>query len=297
MTPAGPFARVDHVVLGVRDLDAAARAHGAVLGLIPSWRGVHPGSNTANVLYRLANCYVELLALGAGDARHPVAAALAHFLETRTEGLFALALGSDDLDATARHLAAAGIVASPIAEGEGRAGNGVLRTWRSLVIPREHARGVPVIAIEHVSGTLPAASIDGDAAAAARAVDHVVLFSDDLAGALAFWRDALQIPERWRREFPERGTINVGLRLGGVTLELVAPLAGGTGERGERLWGLAYDVADCARAVARMRAHGVPVSDVRTGLAPATRVATVKREDAVPTLLIEHAGRGEHRRT
>ncbi len=82
--------------------------------------------------------------------------------------------------------------------------------------------------------------------------------------------------------------MNVGLRLGGVTLELVAPLAGGAGERGERLWGIAYAVGDCDAAVARARARGVPVSDVRAGLAPATRVATVKWSDRVPTLLLQH---------
>ncbi len=99
------------------------------------------------------------------------------------------------------------------------------------------------------------------------------------------------IAERWRREFPERGTVNVGLRLGGVTLELVAPLGNAAGERGERLWGVAYAVEDCDAAVSRLRAAAIPVSDVRTGLAPATRVATVKRPDGVATLLIEHVGR------
>lgn len=106
------------------------------------------------------------------------------------------------------------------------------------------------------------------------AVDHVVLLSDDLEGGLGLWRDTLAIPERWRRAIPERGTVNVGLRLGGVTIEIVAPPGGGGG--GERLWGVCYGVADCDAAVTRLRATGIAVSDARPGLMPATRVATVK---------------------
>ena len=91
-----------------------------------------------------------------------------------------------------------------------------------------------------------------------------------------------------RREFPDRATINVGLRLGGATIEVVAPLGVAAGEGRDRLWGLAWAVSDCERTVARARGAGLPISDTRPGLAPATRVATVKRPDGVPTLLIEH---------
>ena len=158
-----------------------------------------------------------------------------------------------------------------------------------MPLARSETRGVTVFAIEHADRTAiapaPAAT---DARGVVTKIDHVVLFSDGLAGALAFWRDTLGVPERWRRDFPERGTVNVGLRLGGTTLELVAPSADGEGERGERAWGLAYDVGDVDAAVARLRAASVPVGDARAGLAPATRVCTVKWADRVPTLLIAH---------
>ena len=289
---ATPFARLDHLVLAVRDLDAAAVAYAAVLGRSPSWRGTHPAYGTANVLFGLDNCYVELLALGGDAPAHPVAAALASYLERRSEGLFALAFGSDDLAASHRLLSSAGLDPGPIADGVAHASDGAVRRWRSFSLSRTDARGVNAFVIAHEDGdAVPPAAPTAEPHAIVVGVDHVVVFSDDLAAALTLWTETFGIPERWRRELPERGTVNVGLRLGGVTFELVGPLGGDTGTRGERTWGLAFDVGDVDAAVARLRTSAVPVSEARTGLAPATRVCTVKRPDGLPTLLIEHQGR------
>jgi catechol 2,3-dioxygenase-like lactoylglutathione lyase family enzyme len=284
-----PFARLDHVVIAVRDLEAAATAYAAMLGRAPSWRGRHPEYGTANVLFGLERCYLELLGLAEPDPAHPIGTALATYLEGHAEGLFALALGSDDLDATAAGLVGAGLAPSPIMVGTASGDDGTIRSWRTFMLDRVTTRGMTAFAIQHDDpNAIPPAPTVGDPAAAIRAIDHVVLFSDDLSGALELWRDRFGVPERWRREFPARGTINVGLRLGGVTLELVAPLTGEVGTGGERAWGLAYQVADVDAAVARLRADGIAVSDARTGLAPATRVCTVKWRDRLPTLLIHH---------
>jgi catechol 2,3-dioxygenase-like lactoylglutathione lyase family enzyme len=292
MSTTPPFVRVDHLVIATRDLEAGAASYQHLLGLAPSWRGEHPALGTANVIFGLANCYLELLAPAEGrvsTAPSVLRAALDPYLARHAEGLFALALATDDLEHTAARLRAAGVTTGPLMDGEAVDGGGTVRRWRWIPIPREQTRGVNLIAIQHVGAERVARSrAAADEASAVTAVDHVVLFSDDLAGALALWRDAFVIPERWRREFPERGTVNVGLRLGGVTFELVAPLQGGTGERGERLWGVAYAVPDCDRAVERLRARSVAVSDARPGLAPATRVATVKWADRTPTLLLQH---------
>ena len=286
---SSPFARVDHLVIAVRDLDAAAAAYAAVLGRRPSWRGTHPTYGTANVLFGLANCYLELLA-PAGASAHPVAQTLAASLERQAESLFAVALGSNDLVATVASLRAAGVTTTDVADGEGLDARGARRRWRSCVLAPADTRGVHLLAIEHArDAVLPAAEPHAASEAVVSAVDHVVAFSDDLAAALVLWRDRLGFREAWRRELPERGTVNVGLRLGGVTLELVAPLAPAAGPdgAGDRLWGVAYRVGDCDAAVARLRAAGVATSDARPGVAPRTRVATVKWRDRLPTLLLE----------
>src|SRR5688572_10787269 len=142
-----PFARLDHVVIAIRDLEAAATAYAAMLGRAPSWRGHHPEYGTANVLFGLEHCYLELLALAEPDSAHPIGAALATYLEGRAEGLFALALGSDDLDATAAELVAAGLTPSPIVVGTGDGDDGTTRSWRTFMLDRVTTRGVTMFAI------------------------------------------------------------------------------------------------------------------------------------------------------
>jgi catechol 2,3-dioxygenase-like lactoylglutathione lyase family enzyme len=286
--PRSPFSRVDHLVVGVRDLDRAAGEYTRVLGREPSSHGTHPALGTRNVIFGLANCYLELLTVATASPVHPIAVGLAAFVERTPEGLLAIALGSDALDETACALRAAGLTVGDPTELEIAEDDGRRRRARLLPIAREATRGVNVFAIEHDRAAIPLARPRGSAQASVAAVDHVVLFSDDLTAALAIWRDAFGISERWRREFPDRGTVNVGLRIDDVTIELVAPLGVVAGQRGERLWGVAYTVDDCDAAVARLRADGIPVSDARAGLAPATRVATIKREHGMPTLLIQH---------
>ncbi len=290
---SAPFTRVDHLVVAVRDLDASAAAYTAMLGRAPSWRGRHPAYGTANVIFGLGNCYLELLARSDEPNDHPLTAALAAYLGDRSEGIFAVALGCDDLAATAAALRRSGLSPGPIATGEARDEHGTTRRWESFLLDRTETRGVSVFAIRHDdTAAIPPAHPTGDPSSVVTNVDHLVLFSDDLTGALALWSEAFGVAERWRREFPERGTVNVGLRVGGVTIELVAPLTGTPGTRGERAWGLAYDVADVDATVTRLRAAGVPASDARSGLAPGTRVCTVKWSERLPTLLIEHGARG-----
>ncbi len=288
---AAPFVRVDHLIVAVRDLDTSAEAYGTMLGLTPSWRGTHPAHGTRNVIFGLSNCYLELLALGPGPTASPTAHALEAALARKPERLFALAFGTTDVEAAHTHLQRAGLTPTPVVDGEAVSDTGATRRWRSCIVPREATRGVNVLVIEHTGDGITPSPPTGAAAASATGVDHVVLFSDDMPGALALWRDTFLVPERWQRDIAERGTTNVGLKLAGVTIELVAPLGTSTGTRGERLWGAAYAVPDCDAAVTRLREGALVASDSRPGLAPRTRVTTVKWEDRVPTLLIQHLPR------
>ena len=74
---------LDHLVIAVRDLDAATATYAALLGRAPSWRGDHPGAGTANTLFRLDRTYVELLA-PVGPGAH--ADALRAHLDAHGEG-------------------------------------------------------------------------------------------------------------------------------------------------------------------------------------------------------------------
>ena len=98
--------RIDHVVLAVSDLEAAAerlhRDHG--LASVPG--GVHPRWKTSNRIVPLGDDYVELLALedrGAGRSTRLGRALLASTDDGR-DRWFAVCLADTELEATARRL-------------------------------------------------------------------------------------------------------------------------------------------------------------------------------------------------
>ncbi len=95
---------IDHSIVGVRDLEAARAAY-ARLGFTLTPRGRHVGWGTANYCIMFPDDYIELL--GIVDPTQ-FTNGLDQFLAGR-EGLLGFAFGTDDADAAARELAAAGL--------------------------------------------------------------------------------------------------------------------------------------------------------------------------------------------
>lgn len=96
---------IDHAVVAVRDLEAAAETFRR-LGFVVTPRGGHPEWGTANHCLMFGRTYVELLAAtGEGDMARRVSA----WLERNGEGLMAMAWGTDDGAAAAQALRQAGI--------------------------------------------------------------------------------------------------------------------------------------------------------------------------------------------
>jgi len=278
------LACLDHLVLAVADLDEARALYTRVLGRSPSWSGHHPALGTRNVLFRLENTYVELLA-GAGEGA--VGERLRLALGQRRERPFALALGVADLDSAVLRLRAAGLAVSDAAAGEGRDdASGARRTWRSAFLAEASVRGLRLFLIQHTS---PAERLPPAAATASAgtldAVDHVVIFTPDLDAARALWCDTLGLREAWRRDFAERGTRNLGLALGDLVVELIQRTDRPASGRGDFFWGVAYRSRDCDAAATRLRAAELPADEPRVGLLPATRVTTL-RWQRTPTLVI-----------
>jgi catechol 2,3-dioxygenase-like lactoylglutathione lyase family enzyme len=283
---------VDHVVILVADLEAAAQSTARLLGRAPCWRGVHPGAGTANALFRLENAYVELLA-PAGEGA--LAAGLSARLASGGEGLLALAFATRDAKAAATRLRSLGIEASKPAEGEGRdTASGAVRRWRSSFLPETATRGVLLFAIEHLAGSagLPPAEPTGPEDATVHALDHIVVASEDLEAARRLYGEALGLRLALDRRFAARGLRILFFRVGGTTVEVVGPLAPPAPPAGpDRLSGLAYRVRDVEAARARLAASAFDVSGVRPGAKPGTLVCTVRAPTcSVPTLLIGPAG-------
>lgn len=280
--------RLDHVIVAVRDLPAASDRYTALLGREPSWRGEHPGAGTANALFRLENTYVELLA-PAGEG--PVGKQLCERLESDGEGLAGIAFGTPDLPSAVEALRAQGGSVSDPQPGQGReAVSGRERRWQNAFLTPESSRGPLVFAIQHHSPpeTLPWRA-PAEPGASVFALDHVVVMSADLDASRQLYGEVLGLRLALDRSFEARGTRILFFRVGGVTVEVAGPLSGGPDAAApDRLFGLAYRVADAAAAAQRVAAAGFDVSAVRPGHKPGTRVCTVGDGTAgVPTLLIE----------
>jgi catechol 2,3-dioxygenase-like lactoylglutathione lyase family enzyme len=292
---------LDHVIIAVSDLEPAAARMAALLGLRPSWRGEHPGAGSANVLFRLENTYLELLApMGTG----PVADLLGARLARDGEGLVGLAFGTADADAC--HLAwkQHGLDPAPPEPGVGRdVDSGAFREWRNVVLPPSSTGGVLLFAIEHRTpvDVLPPAAPAGDPRAAVGALDHVVVQTTDPEAARALYGGALGIRLALDRSFEDWGVRLLFFRVGGVTVEVAARLAAKAGPGSpevagarDRLWGLSHRVADADAARARVEAAGFDVSEVRAGRKPGTRVFSVRDDPCgVATLMLEPKPREE----
>lgn len=283
------LAALDHIVIAVRDLDAATEVQTRLLGRRPSWRGLHPAYGTANVLFRLDNLYVELLApCGSGSFTAP----LTEWIEGRGEGLFALAFGTPDAAAAAQEFRQRGLSAPAPAEGSGtESTKGIERRWRNVFLPPAETRGVTLFAIEHRSAAdlLPGAVPVEDAASAISGCDHVVVRTSDPDRSSDLYGRQLGLRLALDKSFPQWGMRLLFFRVGGVTVELAAPLTATDRESEDRLWGVSYRTANIEAARRRLVREGFDVTEVRAGRKPGTRVSTVNGEPSgVATLLITH---------
>ena len=282
------FDALDHVILAVRDLPDATRRYATLFARRPSWRGEHPGQGTANTLFRLHNTYLELLA-PEGDG--PLGRMLVARLESHGEGPLGLAFTTRDVEAAHAELTARGLAPAPVSPGLGRdADSGLIRRWRTAMLPTSRTRGVLLFAIEHGSpDLLPEAAPVGPAGAVISGIDHAVVQTADAEAAIALYRDGLGLRLALDRSFPDWGMRLVFLRVGGVTVELAQPLRDAPqNTEVDQLWGISWRVPDAEATRARLAEAGLDVSDVRPGRKPGTRVISVKDGTCgVPTLLIE----------
>lgn len=140
---------IDHVLIGVRDLEAARRQW-ARLGFNSTPRGRHAGWGTANYCIMLEQDYLELL--GIVDPAQPVNG-LDRLLEQRGEGLLGLALASRDAAATVAAWRKAGLGAGePEALGRTLETDGGLDMRFAVSVLDETATGgLRLLACQHLT--------------------------------------------------------------------------------------------------------------------------------------------------
>ena len=92
---------IDHLIVVVRDLDAAENNYTKLLGKPPVWRGAHKELGTTNSIFNFENTYLELLS---GDGHGPGSAFVSRTLEQNGEGLTGIAFGTEDMNRVVRTL-------------------------------------------------------------------------------------------------------------------------------------------------------------------------------------------------
>ena len=129
---------IDHLVIAVRDLEAAALELMEAVGLVCTGGGRHEGLGTVNRLAFLADgSYVELIAVEDPDAAGgwPVGVAAIQALDSGV-GLAWYALLDDGLPITVALLQAAGSrIGSSVAGGRRRPDGELVRWWTATVEP------------------------------------------------------------------------------------------------------------------------------------------------------------------
>lgn len=267
---------IDHVILGVPDLAAAARDYGDALGFAVSAGGTHPGAGTYNRLIVLDPEYVELIARlpGVPAAAEPPSSPVAPMF-SRAPGTIGFALASDDIAADVAAMRERGV---PV--GDPRAGrldgpHGVGRGWLTARVDDDAALGVeswrlPFV-IQHDSrgeerlqriaapdGTRPHRN-------GARRLDQVTVAVHDLDAALVVWARAFGLKPAEQAEDAMLHARIARLPLPQGAIVLAAPLPGdgpvarGLQAQGEGLFSVTIAVDDLQGAVDALRRRGVGV--------------------------------------
>lgn len=268
---------LDHLVIAVRDLDLASQNYQRLLGRKPSWTGRHPTYGTANVLFRIDNCYIELLAPADQSEESAWNRELRGRLDTVGEGLYAIALGTDNIQTSVREIREGGIHIDDPASGDGvDEQTGARREWANARMPIKETRGIPAFVIEHRSpaDALPEAPSTSPEGTAVYAVDHVVVASSYMSACLRLWHETLGFDLRLTLD--RNGRSMHFLLMGQAILELVGETEPDQPGERDTLGGIAFRVKDVPATVERLRTAGAEISDARDGNAPDTVVADLK---------------------
>jgi hypothetical protein len=139
--PGAGTMKVDHLILGVRDLDEGVRQFEQRTGVRPVKGGEHPGRGTRNALVSLGpGHYVEILAPQPSAPDSDQVRPLRAMADLMPIG-WAVSVG--DVEAARRRLSAAGFGLSDVMPGSRAKPDGTLLEWKTFAIARPAIVGVP----------------------------------------------------------------------------------------------------------------------------------------------------------
>lgn len=277
------FTHLDHLIVAVDDLEAAAKNYQTLFGMTQVWSGEHKELGTSNALFAFKNTYFELLsATGEGLGADLVN----HYLNQSGEGLIGIVFATDDIKKAKSSLEEQGFNMPDISSGEGiNSSDQQVRRWKNLFLPPELSRGLFSFIIEHTEGALP--SPMSYEPSSPHSLDHVVINTNDADSFIDIYKDAFRIRlaldktiEHWKKRM-------LFFRLSKTTIEVIEEQ--NDQETADTLWGLAWNVASIEETHKRLLGEGIDITPIKKGIKDKTLVATINSHTHnVPTLLIEH---------
>ena len=274
---------LDHIILAVEDLQDAEKNYKNILGIEPSWRGLHKELGTANVIFNFKNTYLELLS---AEGEGVGADLVKESIKKNGEGLAGIVLNTKDISKASKRLKDLGFLVGDVLTGEGKnKDTNDIRNWKYLFLPQELTRNLFLFLIEHTKGILP--QDEKFPPGSINKLDHVVINTNDADGFINIYQDIFNIRLALDRIIEHWKSRMLFFRVNKTTIEVIEKKD--DKDPNDSLWGLAWEVESIKDAHERLVSKGVEVTEIKKGLKENTLVATIKSHTHnVPTLLIEH---------
>lgn len=123
---------LDHIIIGVNDLDEAEHVFSQDLGLAVSAGGIHPSGGTANRIIVIGDTYLELITVRTpAEAQPSILQRLA-----KGDGYLNFAISSNDIEADSAAIASRGIPILGPTPGQLKTADGPSRGWFRTNIER-----------------------------------------------------------------------------------------------------------------------------------------------------------------
>lgn len=274
---------LDHIILAVEDLKDAEKNYKNILGIEPSWRGLHKELGTANVIFNFKNTYLELLS---AEGEGVGADLVKESIKKNGEGLAGIVLNTKDISKASKRLKDLGFLVGDVLTGEGKnKDTNDIRNWKYLFLPQELTRNLFLFLIEHTKGILP--QDEKFPPGSINKLDHVVINTNDADGFINIYQDIFNIRLALDRIIEHWKSRMLFFRVNKTTIEVIEKKD--RKDPNDSLWGLAWEVESIKDAHERLVSKGVEVTEIKKGLKENTLVTTIKSHTHnVPTLLIEH---------
>ena len=274
---------LDHIILAVEDIQDAEKNYKNILGIEPSWRGLHKELGTTNVIFNFKNTYLELLS---AEGEGVGADLVKESIKKNGEGLAGIVLNTKDISKASKRLKDLGFLVGDVLTGEGKnKDTNDIRNWKYLFLPQELTRNLFLFLIEHTKGILP--QDEKFPPGSINKLDHVVINTNDADGFINIYQDIFNIRLALDRIIEHWKSRMLFFRLNKTTIEVIEKKD--RKDPNDSLWGLAWEVKSIKDAHERLVSKGVEVTEIKKGLKENTLVATIKSHTHnVPTLLIEH---------